>query len=125
MDDMISIYAQWDDMTANEISAQLTDYSLEHGDVGFLCEAYHGEPYATKVLVPEAFEEHRVPIYAATLADRLPAVLAVAEARERDVYRVTDEEHIALVLKNYRDFVALCERKERESGAPCTILAIR
>ena len=58
----IDIYAQWDGMTAQEEAAQVTGFSIEHGHVGYLREAYHGEPYATKVLVPEAFETGRAPI---------------------------------------------------------------
>ena len=86
-------------------------------------EAYHGEPYATKVLVPEAFQELRVPIYAATLQDRLPATLVVAEQRERKIYGETDQAEIERVLQSYRDFVALCARKEAETGEPCLIIA--
>ena len=119
----IDIYAEWDGMTEAEHDAQLTGFSVEHGHVGYLREAYHGEPYATKVLVPEAFEEGRATIYAATLADRLPAVLVVAEARERTIYEATDPVEIERVLKSYRDFVALCERKEAETGEPCLIIA--
>jgi hypothetical protein len=74
-----------DRLTDAEKKAQITGCSVEHGHVGYLREAYHGEPYATKVLVPEAFEELRVQIHAATLQSRLPAVLVVAEARERQV----------------------------------------
>ena len=119
----IDIYAEWDDMTDAEKAAEVTGFSVQHGHVGYLREAYHGELYATKVLVPEAFEELRVPIYAATLADRLPAVLAIAEARERKLYGVTDVEEIERVLKSYRDFVALCASKEAETGEPCLIIA--
>jgi hypothetical protein len=46
---------------------------------------------ATKVLVPEAFQELRAHIYADTLRDRLPATLVVAEQREREIYGVTDD----------------------------------
>jgi hypothetical protein len=74
-------------------------------------------------LVPEAFEESRVEIHAATLASRLPGVLAIAEARERKIYQVTDPDEIERVLKSYRDFVALCARKEAETGEPCLIIA--
>jgi len=119
----IDIYAEWDGMTEAEKQAQITGFSIEHGHVGYLREAYHGEPYATKALVPEAFEESRVQIHAATLADRLPGVLAIAETRERTVYGVTDAEDIERVLKSYRDFVALCARKEAETGDPCLIIA--
>lgn len=120
----IDIYAKWDRMSPKETAAQLEAWaSAEQGHVGYLREAYHGEPYATKILVPEAFEEGRVQIYAATLADRLPAVLVVAVAREREVYGVTDTVEIERVLQSYRDFVELCAHKERETGEPCLIIA--
>ena len=120
----IDIYARWRDQTGDEEEAQYkAGFDSTVGDIGYLREAYHGEPYATKVLVPEAFEEHRVPIYAATLESRLPATLVVAEAREREIYGVTDQAEIDHVLKSYRDFVALCARKEAETGEPCLIIA--
>jgi hypothetical protein len=119
----IDIYAQWDGMTAQEEAAQVTGFSIEHGHVGYLREAYHGEPYATKVLVPEAFESGRAPIDASTLQERLPEALHIAETREREVYGVTDAEDIERVQKSYRDFVALCVRKEDETGQPCLIIA--
>lgn len=119
----IDIYAEWDGMTKAERDAQITGFSIEHGHVGYLREAYHGEPYATKALVPEAFEEGRATIYAATLADRLPGVLAIAEARQRKLYGATDPAEIERVLKSYRDFVALCARREAETGEPCLIIA--
>jgi hypothetical protein len=119
----IDIYAKWDGMTEAEENAQVTGFSVEHGHVGYLREAYHGEPYATKVLVPEAFEQSRVPIYAATLQDRLPVTLVVAERRERELYGEADAEAILRVLKSFCDFVDLCARKEEETGEPCLIIA--
>jgi hypothetical protein len=120
----IDIYAKWDGMTEAEENEQHSALlSAEHGHVGYLREAYHGEPYATKVLVPEAFQELRVPIYAATLKDRLPATLVVAEHRERTIYGVTDQAEIEGVLQSYRNFVAVCARKEAETGEPCLITA--
>lgn len=119
----IDIYAEWDGMTEADKAAQVTGFSVEHGHVGYLREAYHGEPYATKVLVPEAFEESRVPIYAEALQDRLAATLVVAEEREREIYGVTDQAEIDRVLKSYSDFVELCARKEAETGEPCLIIA--
>jgi hypothetical protein len=38
------------------------------------------------------FGEHRVPVYAPTLQDRLPATLVVAEQREREIYGLTVEQ---------------------------------
>lgn len=69
--------------------------------------------------MPDGFEEHPVPVYAATLEARLPATLVIAKARQRKVYGVIDTEQIERVLKSYRDFVALCARKESETGEPC------
>ena len=97
---------------------------IEHGHVGYLREAYHGQPYATVVLVREAFlGNHRVRIPAAKLAQRLPATLVVAEQRERDIYGATDRAEIERVLTSYREFVALCARKEEETGKPCLSIA--
>jgi hypothetical protein len=119
----IDIYAEWDGMTDAEKNAQITGFSIEHGHVGYLREAYHGEPYATKHLLPEAFMYGRAPITAATLQKRLPEALQIAETREREVYGVTDAEEIERVLKSYRDFVALCAQKEYETGHSCLIIA--
>jgi hypothetical protein len=120
----IDIFAKWDGMSqAEEDEQHRAVFRADLGRLGYLREAYHGEPYATKVLVPEAFEELRVPIYAARLEDRLPATLVVAEAREREIYGVTDQAEIDRVLNSYRDFVALCARKETETGEPCLIVA--
>jgi hypothetical protein len=119
----IDIYAEWNGMSDGEHAAQDTAFSVEHGHVGYLREAYHGEPYATKILVPEAFETGRALISAKKSTKRLPEALAAAEERERGIYRVTDAKAIGRVLKSYRDFVALCERKERETGRPCLIIA--
>jgi hypothetical protein len=119
----IEIYAHWDRMSMAEKAAQITGFSVEHGHVGYLREAYHGEPYATKVLVPEAFTYGRTRIDAATLQKRLPVALHAAEKRERELYGATDAKEIERVLKSYRDFVALCARKEQETGIPCLIIA--
>jgi len=119
----IDIYAEWKGMSDAERKAQVTGFSVEHGHVGYLREAYHGEPYATHVLVAESFETGRAAIPAATLRERLPETLEAAEQRERELYGETDEAAIGRVLKSYRDFVELCAQKEDETGAPCLIIA--
>ena len=43
--------------------------------------------------------------------------------RERTLYGTTDAEEIEQVLDGYRDFIELCERKERETDEPCRIIA--
>ncbi len=121
----IDIYARWHGQTEAEKQAQNTGFSTVHGYVGYLREAYHGEPYATQSLVPEAFEspDGKAQIPAAILRERLAHVLALARQREIELYHETDEREIAAVLKSYEDFVALCERKEKETGQPLTIIA--
>lgn len=89
----------------------------------YLREAYHGEPYATRLLVPEAFDQGEAEIAASVLRERLPAVLEVAQRREKLVYGETEPAKINRVLDSYRNFVALCERKERDTGKPCRITA--
>ena len=65
----------------------------------------------------------RAVIPAAVLRNRLAETLRLAERREREIYEVTDPDEIEVVLKSYRDFVDLCERKEFETGKPCLIIA--
>ena len=110
-------------MTEAERAAQQTGYSVVHGHVGYLREAYHGDPYATRVLVPEAFEtrdvdeEGAVRIPALLLRDRLPAALTVARERALRVYgeRLSTD---APELRAFVDFVELAERLEAEGRAP-------
>ncbi len=110
-------------MSDAEKKAQVTGFSVEHSHVSYLREAYHGEPYATRVLVPESFETGRAEIPAATLWERLPETLKTAERRERELYGETAINEIGHVLKSYVDFVELCARKQDETGKPCLIIA--
>jgi hypothetical protein len=121
----IDIYARWEGQLPDQVEKQLEVWlSGVDGGAGYLREAYHGEPYATECLVPEAFEApNGVQIYAAVLRERLPETLRLAEERERTVYGATTAEEIEPTLQSYRDFVALCERVERESGVPVTVVA--
>ncbi len=119
----IDIYAEWNGMTGEERAAQWGCCGPEHGGVGYLREAYDGEPYATMALVPEAFDMYRAPIYAEKLQARLPTALEIAEQREREIYGVTNDADINRVLRSYAEFVELCARKEAETGEPCLIVA--
>ena len=127
----IDVYAHWRGQTDEEKEAQYTGFSIAHGHIGYLREAYHGEPYATKALVPEAFSEtlqsaypEGVPVYAETLRNRLPAALEVAVERERDIYgHDRDDGETQTILKSFRDFVSLCEERENAAGEPCRIVA--
>lgn len=118
----IDIYARWRGQTKKEKDAQITGFSVVHGCVGYLREAYHGEPYATQYLCREAFESesHEAKIPAATLRERLPHTLGLVEERQRELYGQTEAE-IEEVKQSFRDFVELCARKETETGEPCVI----
>ena len=121
----IDIYMRWKGQTDEEIEAQFVGFSVVHEHVGYLREAYHGAPYATKYLVREAFKHpaHRSAIPAAVLRERLPQTLTLVEERERTVYGNTDAAAIAEVKQSFVDFGELCEAKERATGEPALILA--
>lgn len=118
----IDIYARWKGMTTEERETQITGFSVMHGHTGYLREAYHGEPYATRALVPEAFEseDSRARIPASILKSRLLKVVELARERNTKLY---DGDLQEKVVKSFVDFVALCERKEMETGEPCEIYA--
>ena len=114
----IDIYLRWQGMTEDERAAQQTGFSVAHGHVGYLREAYHGEPYATRVLVPEAFdsaEPVRIPAW--VLRNRLPAALSVARERALRVYgeRFPPD---APELRAFAAFVELAERLEADGREP-------
>ena len=121
----IDIYARWDKQTPEEVQPQYqAAFSVEAGDIGYLREAYHGEPYATRYLVPEAFENPKgALIPAKTLRERLPETLRLAEERERTLYEATTRKQIEPVLNSFTAFVELCERQEAKTGKPVKILA--
>lgn len=117
----IDIYMRWQGITEPERDAQVTGFSVESGDVGYLREAYHGEPYATRLLVAEAFEKD-AEIPAATLRQRLPETLLLVAERHRSAYH---EELVegSPTLRAFVDFVELAERVEARTGQPVTIIA--
>jgi hypothetical protein len=119
----IDVYTRWKGQETEDGERQ-HDAWLEPsaGRVGYLREAYHGEPYATLFLVQEAFEGGVAFIPARTLRERLPETLRIAEVRERTIYKASTAEEIQPVLQSYTDFVELCERKEAESGEPVQIM---
>jgi hypothetical protein len=121
----IDVWAVWEGQLPEEAERQMKVWTnTEAGHVGYLRESYHGNIYATRHLVREAFEQpDGAEIAAAVLRERLPEALRLAERREREVYQTADAEAIERSLKSYRDFVALCERVERESGKPVLIVA--
>ena len=125
----IDITAHWRDQSESDRGKQAAAWlSVDDGDAGYLREAYHGAPYATRVLVPEAFDlktfPDGAPIPAATLRKRLRKTLATARARQLLVYKEpAGSDDTKMVCKSFTDFVELCEAKERDTGAPCIIRA--
>lgn len=165
----IDIYLKWPEMTEDDKKSQYTGMSTVHGNVGYLREAYHGGPYATKILCREAFEAENceAEIPAAVMRERLTSItepaygcdgghiaaamlsalmkktggevvgtrnadgrttpMSVEDAvrtRYVNVYgEKEDSEHVQQVIQSFRDFVALAEQKEAESGRPCTVYA--
>ena len=80
-------------------------YGIDAGNVGYLREPCHGEPYATKTLVPEAFRYGRARITAADLQKRLPDVLHIVDTRERLIaFTVADEAEGVRVAKQYLSY---------------------
>jgi len=113
----IDIYMKWDKQTEEEQQAQYTGYSGEHGHVGYLREAYHGNPYATKYLVQEAFESEGVQIPCNVLRERLPKTLKLHIQREKDIYG-EDVKETDPSAKAFTDFVDLAERLTQERKNP-------
>lgn len=114
----IDIYLSWDNMTKDEEKARYTGFSIVSGHLGYLREAYHGYPYATRVLCPEAFDsrEQGAIIQNSVLVERLPAVLRAVRKREREVYQAKKPDPKA--LKSFRDFVKLHGEKEKAGLNP-------
>jgi len=91
----IDVYLKWNEMKDEDHKAQLgKGFQTDIGDTGYLREAYHGSPYATQMLVPEAFDE-----------------------------KLAGEDEIKTAQKSYSDFVKLAEQKEEANKEPCKVYA--
>lgn len=119
----IDIYLRWELMTEEEVERQFQGFNIAIGKDGYLREAYHGEPYATKTLLPEVFEAQGDPINipASTLRERLPETMKAAMKREREVYRKRPNED-SPVVRSFVEFVELAEQLEAD-GKSFTIRA--
>lgn len=85
----IDVYLEWDNMTKADKEARFTGFSVEHGHVGYLREAYHGGPYATAYLITEPWEsqpEDGFRIKAVELKRRLPSAVMASMYRHHIVY---------------------------------------
>lgn len=122
----IDIYAKWRGMSKADKEKQYTGFATDAGKVGYLREAYHGEPYATQYLLKEAFDaetgEAKIP--AKVLLRRLPKTLRLAAERNKLVYnQPKDSEDTEIIMQSFIDFVDLCIQKEEELGEPVTVIA--
>ena len=76
----IDVFLEWDGQDEERAAANADDkpswFCATDGHVGYLREAYHGGPYATKILVREAFEAEncRAEIPAAVMRERLTQI---------------------------------------------------
>ena len=115
----IDIYMRWEGMTEADREKQITGFDATVGDVGYLREAYHGGPYATKYLVEEAFEDGAgdVHIPAKELRERLPLTKDIVIQRAREVYKeeLTEDDEI---VKSFENFVKLGEALEEDGRKP-------
>ena len=118
----IDIYMRWDGQTADEEQAQYTGFDIDSGGVGYLREAYHGDTYATKYLLKEAFEDHYglddgVEIPCEILRERLSMTLKMHIKRHSDTYKeiVYEDDPSA---QSFVKFVELAERLTAENKRP-------
>jgi len=121
----IDIYMRWKGITEEEKKGQITGFSTEHGHAGYLREAYHGAPYATKILVPEAFDSEtgEAQIESWVLETRMLPAMRAALARERTIYRNEKADVSAPAVQSIQNFILLAKQKEEETGEPVTIIA--
>lgn len=123
----IDVYLCWDNMSEDEHKAQFNSGDTDGGKIGYLRESYHGEPYATRVLMPEGWDQAlwdghnddclyhcphgEVRIPAATLVGRLEETCGTAIRRAELVYSDDidqDDPHVQAFI----DFVKLVQEKE-------------
>jgi hypothetical protein len=83
----IDIYLEWDGQEEERQKSagdKPSWLSVRDGHVGYLREAYHGGPYATKIFVREAFESDtcRAEIPAEVLRERLTHVTEPARGQD-------------------------------------------
>lgn len=131
----IDIYLRWDGFTKKDYDKQITGYNVTVGRVGYLREAYHGEPYATQALVLENWKKQPrdencsggfecqccgFVIKNSTLKRRLPKVLAAATKRNLELYKGDMQKE---VVQSFADFVALHGEKEKAGLHPRIIVS--
>ena len=116
----IDVYLKWDGMTGDEEHAQCTGFSTVSGDVGYLREAYHGQPYATHELIVEEWDDEPEDGWAipnVELIRRLPKIMEACIERHKKIYHSSDED-IVQYCKAYIDFINLHNAMEKAGRNP-------
>lgn len=118
---LITVYIRWPADTDEQAEAE-----RRGGHYHGLCffAGYRAGYDALRALLPEAFDPRRTcapRIRARKLQRRLPHALAVLQRRLTSEYGA-DPESKAMhdMMDSFEYFVALCARKEFESGAACS-----
>jgi hypothetical protein len=113
----IEIFTTWKGISAADAEAQRASaFDMTAGHSGYLFEEYDERKYATKYLCAEAIEKGGARIAASVLKERLPHALTLAERTARLIHG--DERFVEETKQSFRDFVALCEKKEQDTGEP-------
>lgn len=128
----IDVYLTWPDMTPEDSQKQATGFSILHGHVGYLREAYHGGPYASHLLFPEAWSENEDKLYKECesnaefqgipyTADKLRS--REASARAAALERYSDNPELAQkAADSITAFCQLAEDHEKRTGEPCRVV---
>lgn len=110
----IDVYLNWKRMKKADREAQHTGWRVDAGNVGYLREAYHGGPYATRVLLPEGWQDAACEdddgmfaIPAQTLRERLPAAVLTALYREEVIYKQGSNPGVVIADDGDGDVVSL------------------
>jgi hypothetical protein len=122
----IDVYLEWKDKDDSDRGLQTG--ILADGACGYLREAYHGEPYATKLLLKEAFqvnygndESYRCRIDSEELEARLPEALKLTAERFFNLYKRGDGnamDTLKQMLNEIVDFVDKFKQLEAEEQEP-------
>ena len=126
----IDVYLKWPRQTAKEKKAQYTGFSVLDGHNGYLREAYHGGPYATRYLMSEAFNDKgEAKIMAAVLRARLPGTILLALYRGRKLYDDPVPPEMSDAIKDLAAREAVVEQlycfHEAELAAALVLIASR
>ena len=116
-------------------------FDITAGDKGYLREAYHGNPYATKYLLKECFliddvagklykmsngnVEYKIQVFisAKLLRERLSKTLELVAERYKKNYKDSTDKEMKVAQKSFINFVELAEKIEKKEKTPCEFYA--